>query len=322
MSYDGMTDEANGRIGPKVIDELKGLAKAIEALKKMGEAATDPLIRALESRKPNIRHFAAKALGEMGSSKATGHLVFSLNDEEWPVRMEAATALGKIGDRKAVLPLFGAIADRHYKVSKAARFSLLDPEDDRKLPNILQALTMENNAVRRDTRDLIIKMSVGGVPVILDHLHHPMDGIGDCAAWILGAAGDARAVNPLIDGIHECFIHTKKVFYEALSQISDPSAKDILTASLVDEDVMVRRGCANALARIERFNPGTVDLEEVKGKMLSLAKGNDPQRIAEAAMHYHVISSKVSSGKKTLKVARNVTKVKPPKVFRRCMHVC
>jgi hypothetical protein len=97
---------------------------AAEALREMGEAAVEPLIKALRDRSSRIRANAAWVLGRLKDERSVEPLVKALKDGSAGVRAYAALALGKIGDKKAVPALEEALNDRDEDVGKTAQQAL------------------------------------------------------------------------------------------------------------------------------------------------------------------------------------------------------
>jgi len=86
-------------------------SNAAEALGKIGDRASEPLIAALGRGSTEIRQRAAKALGVIGDARAVEPLMGLLDDADGLVRGNAAEALGKIGDARAVSGLIPSLAD-------------------------------------------------------------------------------------------------------------------------------------------------------------------------------------------------------------------
>ena len=80
---------------------------AMQRLQKAGEAAVEPLIKALlDSDEPGIfRSRVADTLAMIGSLKAIEPLIEILNDSNAEVRWNAVKALAEIGDERAIAPL-------------------------------------------------------------------------------------------------------------------------------------------------------------------------------------------------------------------------
>jgi HEAT repeat protein len=118
-------DDVEGLI--KILKDSKDKFARWEAAEALGEIgdkrAVDPLIEALNDKKPLIRWKAAEALGEIKDKRAVDPLIEALKgeDEDWCVRKTAAEALGKIGDKRAVEPLIEALKDEDRYVRETAR---------------------------------------------------------------------------------------------------------------------------------------------------------------------------------------------------------
>ncbi len=99
-----------GWFGPPDVDALRARGKV------------DKLIRALEDER--VRTEAARALGDIGDTRAVRPLVAALRDAEAPVREEAARALGRLKDPSAAGALAAALADDAWRVRDAAATAL------------------------------------------------------------------------------------------------------------------------------------------------------------------------------------------------------
>jgi hypothetical protein len=83
------------------------------------------LIQALGYQKDwCVRRDAARALGQIGDSRAVEPLIAALNDADSNPRTAAAQALGTIGDVHAVEPLRAVLYDQNERVRQAAAWSL------------------------------------------------------------------------------------------------------------------------------------------------------------------------------------------------------
>ena len=131
-------------------DDLNGyvwIPEEIEVLRKMGEPAVEPLIKALGDEDSSVRSSAAYALGGVGYSyigelgvwdedsgsyvwvpkigePAVEPLIKALGDEDSSVREWAAWALGRIGDTRATEPLREVLNDEDSDVREKAEKAL------------------------------------------------------------------------------------------------------------------------------------------------------------------------------------------------------
>lgn len=123
-------------------------AKAVEALRNLGEQAIEPLMHALQDEHWDVRRRAAWALGNMGEP-AVEPLIHALQDERWDVRRKAAWALGNIGDHRATEPLVHALQDEYPDVREEAAWALGTLGDLRAIEPLIHALQDEYSDVRR-----------------------------------------------------------------------------------------------------------------------------------------------------------------------------
>lgn len=99
-------------------------AKVVDTLSKRGEAALEPLIRALTDAHWDVRRKAAWALGYIGDLRAVEPLIHALTDDHRGVREQAAWALGHMKDLRAIEPLINAFTDDYSDVRCEAARSL------------------------------------------------------------------------------------------------------------------------------------------------------------------------------------------------------
>jgi HEAT repeat protein len=96
----------------------------IEKMKAKGDVKG--LIKAFGYEKDwEISGDAAKALGEIGDTRAVEPLIAALKDRSVNRRLSAAEALGKIGDTRALAPLIVALDDDNYQVREHAEKALI-----------------------------------------------------------------------------------------------------------------------------------------------------------------------------------------------------
>ncbi len=69
----------------------------LQAIEKMGGAAVDPLIKALEDKEGTVRKFAATLLGKLGDPRAIEPLGMKLYDMHYDVGSASAESLAKFG---------------------------------------------------------------------------------------------------------------------------------------------------------------------------------------------------------------------------------
>lgn len=95
--------------------------RAVEALGKIADShVVTPLIAALRDERDHVRYMAAKGLREVRDSQSIDPLIALLHDENEFVRMMAAKGLGALGGEKVHEALEKALADEKNDRVKAA----------------------------------------------------------------------------------------------------------------------------------------------------------------------------------------------------------
>ena len=113
---------------------------AAKALKEIGDSkAVDPLIRALKDGNHEIKEIAAEALGKIGNPRAVEPLIEVLGDRNWISRKTAIKALGEIGDERAVESLIETLRDRNWDVRRAAAEALGKTGNERATEPLVEA---------------------------------------------------------------------------------------------------------------------------------------------------------------------------------------
>ena len=96
------------------------IAVAIGTLGQGDRRATESLIAALKHEKPEVRQFAAHALGNLKTKEAVEPLIEALKDSQPGVRYGAARALKDIPDVRALPALAAAQRDSEWTVQREA----------------------------------------------------------------------------------------------------------------------------------------------------------------------------------------------------------
>jgi HEAT repeat protein len=162
---------------------------AIEALVRIGSAAVDVLLDALQtSHDPDVRKFIIDTLGDIRERRSVPLLIGSLNDAGENVRVAAAEALGRIRDRRAVAPLLSCLArtDAGW-LDYAAAQALGEIGDERALGPLLSALD------RSGLREPVLES--------------------------LGRIGNAGTIDPLLKGLTDPLRIVREISLRALAAI-------------------------------------------------------------------------------------------------------
>jgi len=185
------------------------------------------LVKALTYKKdPNIRKWAADALGELGEKQAVAPLIAALDDQETDVKCSAAAALGKLGDPRAVEPLIKSLEDILVRKSAARVLQRLGKVAT---PGLLAALEHDNKDVRRYVAEILGNLEdPTAVEPLIKSLGDDDSSVRRSVATALGNLGDLRAVQPLIKLLKDG--NTDAV--TPLGQLGDPQAVQPLLNAL------------------------------------------------------------------------------------------
>ncbi|HJP36964.1 MAG TPA: HEAT repeat domain-containing protein [Gammaproteobacteria bacterium] len=202
------------------------------------DAVLQTLFAALDLDNSLSRSCAVRALEKMGvgDGAAREKLLALLRDEDADVRMDAARALGRLRFEEAVEPLLDDVEN--------------DPEGDVRI-EAMRAL--EFLCSKRSVERLIACLRAEGYPELdlqVDDLDYGACWeVQACAMRALGAIGDPRAVDAIIetvgDDANEDMIEDG---YRVLSQLDDSRARRFLLEQLRHGGVRARRRAASALA--------------------------------------------------------------------------
>ena len=176
--------------------------KFSNALVTFGETAVDPLIVALEDENWVVSGAAARALGEIGSTKAIGPLIPLLSGKTMSA-VSASDALLKIGP-PAVGPLVSALKDENMKIGSVAYLLGKIGEKEATIPltEILHHECenhLENENIRSEALQALGRIGDGrAVPALVEIAQEEKDSrVGRAAVKSLVEIGKP-AVGPLV----------------------------------------------------------------------------------------------------------------------------
>lgn len=182
--------------------------KALLTLRNIGSKAVPDLIKALKHKNPQIRAYAASALGTIGKKEAAlvivPALTQALNDtqtlenDELQVRLFAASALGAIGEKaaSAVPSLVKLLTDQdpQMRVSAATALGFIGKTAVSAVPNLTKTLKTDPNSKVRSSATFALWM-IGKqapsavVPVLTKALKDEKAEVRSLAALSLGKIG-------------------------------------------------------------------------------------------------------------------------------------
>jgi HEAT repeat protein len=120
----------------------------LAAIEKLGTAAVDPLIEALQDKEGTVRKFAASLLGKLGEPRAIEPLGMALYDLHHEVGKVAAESLARFGI-PAVDILVGALSHPEMWIRIHAIGALTQIRDSRVTPILLEMLNDPEREVKK-----------------------------------------------------------------------------------------------------------------------------------------------------------------------------
>ncbi len=180
------------------------------------------LVGQLRAEDPTQRQRSARALGRIGDASTRAALFSLLDDASNLVRFNAAAALATLGDERGTEFLFGAL--RH--------------DDPVLRTNAVTFLTEVQRASGSVQQHLVQALQAG----------EPLARAG--AAQVLGQAGVAAAVNPLITATQDPVAQVRSAAAVALGRLRADAGRGCLEALRQDQDRTVAYYAEWALAQL------------------------------------------------------------------------
>ena len=257
------------------------------ALARVGEPAREPLIKALDDERVEVRRCAVQALGYLKGPRAAQSLAALAGDADSSVRKAVAWALWSVADPETAETLARLLADEDQAIRKAASEALMrlgEPGIERLVraaaaqgPGVVEALQVLVSAREpRAVAPLIASLKSSRVELRLlaaEHLGNfqgtevakalaamledDQGQVRIVAARSLGAVRDASAVDGLVAALKDKEPKVRTQAAAALGRIGDRRALDALIAAAGDEDPRVGEAAVWALGALR--DPGAVE---------------------------------------------------------------
>ena len=218
---------------------------------------------------------AARALGELGDSRAILPLLAATADTDSGVRKACAEALTALGE-----PL-GEVIRQSLEGSLEARRELARRRDPRSIDPLVRALSLRHLQVRAAAAEALVSMGGDSAPALRQALASSDQGVRALAAGALAEVGGPREVEPLIAGLGDTSADVRAEAARALGAIGDRRAVSGLLAVTGDRYAEVRNAAAAALAMLGE-PLGEVIRQSLEGSVEArreLAAARDPRAI-------------------------------------------
>lgn len=208
----------------------------------LGKVSVDIFIKALGDRDQNVQEIAAKALGQLGDSRAVDPLINSLGS----IGQIAAQALGQLGD-PVVEPLIKVLGYGNKDMRAQAVGVLGQLKDVRAVEPLIKILLDRDKALREAAAKALDKIG-----------WKPEQGEAAAIYWItkgnftkclaIGKSAAPALIKTLADVDHE----VREEAARALGQLHDPRAVEPLIRALEkpDQGRWVREAAATALGQL------------------------------------------------------------------------
>ena len=230
----------------------------IESGLRKDVTAVSGLMESLKEEDPEIRYWAADALGRIGAPAAIPALINTLRDPLDAVRMSACVALGDLKAKQALPDLINIVTG---KTPSGKGYRLFMPED------VGAVQWMAARALGRIGDPRAVEPLVQVLPTAGGDL-------GVYVAGALGDLGDRRAVPALIEAAPQHGEPELRAIVEALGRLGDSQAVPVLLELLRGAKEDARCAAAIALGRL-RDPRATAGLQKtIKG---------DPQNFVREA---------------------------------------
>ncbi|MHB9134167.1 MAG: HEAT repeat domain-containing protein [Armatimonadota bacterium] len=227
-------------------DDKRGVKLAVvTALGDIGNSrAVEPLTAGLRDKDPDIRKAATASMVKLGAA-AVDTLIGAINDPDEYLRQESMRALGHIKDPRAINPLLAILKVRgpDYKIAADA-LEELGWKPSKSEERVLFAFA-------RGQFDTAVAEGAAAVEplVIMLQTEHGAD-MRTVAARALGQIGDKRAIPALVRAMYDESADVHEAAAGALGQIGDPSAIEPLIAVLNEESPDLRESAIRALGQL------------------------------------------------------------------------
>jgi len=196
-------------------------AAAAKALGKIGDTAdTAALMEAVKERDLALRREAVVALGRLKEKKALTLLNRLMQNPE--LKKFAAEALGEIGDAEAVRPLIRAMNDKDETIVRQIAISLVKIGSASVKP-LIKTLEESDIDVVREYAALCLGeiKDRQAVEALIDALEDPDPAVRGNAAWALGEIADHRAKRPLQRALKDREESVQKFAEESLKKLEN-----------------------------------------------------------------------------------------------------
>ena len=220
------------------------------------ESAVAPLVEALQDEDKWVRTDAVRALGDLEAATAVPSLIDKLSDSDEYVRYTAAHTLGNLGAKESMQTLVDImLSDTDFQTRKAsseALKKLVSPADEDMVPDLINAFKDNDDVVRRNAAEALVKIGSSAVSVLLAAYPDAESYTKVEIAFALGQIGDPQAIDLLTEVMEESERKTEALHAAvALYQLGvTEETYNFAIEALFDEKEGTRESAAIALGNM------------------------------------------------------------------------
>ena len=193
---------------------------------------------------------AARSLGRLNDKRAVEPLLNALEGATYVSRQAIIEALGNLADRRALSAFIGALKDDTTGVREAAVKGLARLAAPESIVHLVDALADPSPAVREGAAHALEQMGPLVLQAMLPSLESSDWRVRLNAVQILGRIGDVRAVELLIQKLHDPAGNVCGAVVTELKKLADARCVGWLLRALEDKDAYVRENVADVLTQL------------------------------------------------------------------------
>jgi len=221
------------------------------------DRAIPPLLELLRDMVDEVRIAAARALGEVQSQASVDALLDEMADVNPLVRAAAVEALGRINSKKSIDILSRAGAEDPDRNVRDVATAAIRRVSTGAVTPLIQALSGNDLGERIRAVSQLLDQGKASVLPLTELLTNEEPTVRASAAEVLGALGDASALNALIiSALADADDRVRLSATAALGRIKHARSAQVLAGLLEDEDSKVVAAAATGL---EHLNELAVD---------------------------------------------------------------
>jgi hypothetical protein len=199
--------------------------QAANDLAGLGVRGVAALSRLLGDQDPQVRGFAANALGLAGGAQAVALLAGALRDSSPEVRFSAVRALVKIGEPDVVPPLVTVLADEDRLVRHTAAVGVADLGWAGAVDALMPFMKAPEKWYRAPTAAALGRLrSARAIPELIAAIADEETEVREAAALALGEIGGVAVVEPLTRALRDASPSVRRCAIVALRRTREPAA--------------------------------------------------------------------------------------------------